>query len=146
MRRWTDYHYKSVGKKKKKEYFDLIIKTNIHSHLIESFKKAVFILSAPRLPLPTGPLLVTSLFLLLSRPLAFGSLGNPPCGASHEPRLSSCPLGGRAVLCPCCHRKVQKYVSVETPNKKHTHTNIPVAKYICVVKSVHEGTQGHKNL
>lgn len=70
-------------------------------HLVEPFKEAVLVLCAPGLPLPTGPLLVTSLLLLLSRPLALGGLGYATCGACHRPRLSQGPLGGGAILCAC---------------------------------------------
>lgn len=94
-------------------------------HLVESFKEAVFVLCAPRLPLPTGPLLVTSLLLLLSRPLAPGSLGHPHCGASHRPWLCRCPLGGRAILCPCVRKKgTHKSISQETVRGKKTTTEI----------------------
>lgn len=112
-------------RKKPFRYFPRTI-LKIRPHLIESLKKAVFILSAPRLPLPTSPLLVTSLFLLLSRPLAFSCLGHSPCRASHGPRLSGCALGGRAILCPCCIRNDAKKASVRKHlGKKNTH------KYTC---------------
>lgn len=71
-------------------------------HLIEPLKEAVFVLCAPRLPLPTRSLLASSLLLLLSGPLALGSLRQPSCGASH--RLSHSPMR-RTVLCPCVIQK-----------------------------------------
>ena len=62
-------------------------------YLVEPLKEAVFVLCAPRLPLPTSSLLVTSLLLLVGRPLALGCLGHSWCGAGHGPRLSHSPLG-----------------------------------------------------
>lgn len=74
------------------------------SHLIEPLEEAVFVLRAPRLPLPTGSLLVPTLLLFLSRPLApLRRLGNASCGAGH--RLSHCPVGRRAIFCPCDAQK-----------------------------------------
>lgn len=48
-------------------------------HLIKPLKEAVFILSAPRLPLPTRSLLVSTWLLFLSRSLALWVLGNSCC-------------------------------------------------------------------
>lgn len=86
------------------------------THLIQPLEEAVFVLGAPRLPLPTGPLLVTSLFLLFCWPLSLGHFGHPPRGSGHRPRLAHHPLGGRAILCPCTERRL---VPRNTPVRKH---------------------------
>lgn len=72
-------------------------------HLVEPLEEAVFVLCTPRLPLPTGSLLVSSLLLFLGRALALGCLRNPSCGTGH--RLSHRPMRRRTVLCPCVIRK-----------------------------------------
>lgn len=86
------------------------------THLIQTLKEAVFVLRAPRLPLPTGPLLVTSLLLLLCWPLSLGHFGHSPRRSGHRPRLAHHPLGGRAILCPCTERRL---VPTNTPVRKH---------------------------
>lgn len=121
----------------------------LETHLIQPLEEAVFVLGAPRLPLPTGPLLVTSLFLLFCWPLSLGHFGHSTRGSSHSPSLAHHPLGGRAILCPCPEEKQSENsyrggAGVDTCRKNSREIGFGMIKMFCFILWFHWGVSGQK--
>lgn len=133
MRRWTDYHYKSVWKKKKKRMVSARHKKPPPHKVLQ---KSCFYPQRSKTPTADAPssgyqfvppsqqtpgLWQPWKLLLWSQPWA------PTVRLSPGRKSRSLPL--------LSQKKVQKHIS----GQKDTHKNIPAAKNICVVKSMHEG-------